>query len=248
MAAETISTSKTWDFNVNPQVQGVLLSRRTGVGKHNSTVYDILVHGTGTTFDGEQCTVWANKVLDERLINLPTKSNDQTKGIGTYVYISYDGIPPGKTYKVFTVKKETDYNGEAYLQRTAHRPYSPPVSNQAAPAQPAYQHPVPPVAPAPQAAPLAPAQPTVPAFLVLPTMRNYQNYLVNTQGQFINQFGSVVAPQQAIAIQSLSPEVQVRIPAYGVPAANTSAQVTPSAPGAQTVPGSPDGFNDDLPF
>jgi hypothetical protein len=261
MAAEKISTSQSWDFDKHISVSGVLLSRRTGVGKHNSVVYDLLVHGTGSVHDGEQTTIWSNKVMDEKLINLPTKSLDP-KGIGTYVYITYDGVPPGKNYKMFTIMRETDYNGDEYLQRTGHRPFTP-AAQQAAPAYNQQAAPAAPVAPAHQQVVYNPGQPAMgipptppppvppvnsaPAFLVLPTMRNYQGYLVNTQGQYINGFGIAVAPQQAIAIQTLSPEAQAKIPAYGIPAQNAGVTVTPNA-GVPGVPGNAVDFNDDLPF
>jgi hypothetical protein len=88
-------TSETWDFEKNPQFEGVFIEKQTGVGKNNSNIY---------VFEGQDNTrygIWGSSVLDTRLKNLV---------VGEEVVIVYVGQEKskrtGRTYKNFKVFHE----------------------------------------------------------------------------------------------------------------------------------------------
>jgi hypothetical protein len=85
-------TDQTWDFDKDPQLEGVFIEKQTGVGQNNSNIY---------VFEGQDNArygVWGSSVLDARLKNLV---------VGEEVVIVYLGKEKsektGRTYKNFKV-------------------------------------------------------------------------------------------------------------------------------------------------
>lgn len=89
---QEVTQTSSWNFDENPDLVGVLVSKESGVGKNNSHFYKFETEG------GEIVGVWGSTVLDDRLAAVET---------GTEVKISYLGMikneATGRQYKSFKV-------------------------------------------------------------------------------------------------------------------------------------------------
>ena len=89
--------SETWDFEKDPQFEGVFIEVRQGVGQNNSNLY--IFEGEGQKRYG----VWGSAVLDTRLKNL---------AVGEETVIIYAGMAKSektdRTYKDFKVFHKGD--------------------------------------------------------------------------------------------------------------------------------------------
>jgi len=86
------TTSEAWDFEKNPEFNGVFIEKQTNVGKNNSSLYVFEAD------NNQRYGVWGSSVLDTRLKNLVP---------GEEVFIFYLGKEQsektGRTYKNFKV-------------------------------------------------------------------------------------------------------------------------------------------------
>lgn len=93
MAWRKIEKAPSWDFEANPVLQGVLVSKEAGVGQNDSNLYRF------ETKDGENVSLWGSVVLDDRLAQVD---------LGTELKISYKGKvkneQSGRSFKSYEVE------------------------------------------------------------------------------------------------------------------------------------------------
>ncbi len=93
MTYRKIEQAQAWDFEKNKILEGVLISKESGIGPNESNFYKFELK------DGEVTGAWGNVVLDDRLVQV---------SIGDQVKITYLGKvkndQSGRTYKSFDVE------------------------------------------------------------------------------------------------------------------------------------------------
>lgn len=83
--------AEVWDFEKNPDFEGVFVRREDNVGPNNSKMYH---------FDskGEEVALWGNTLLDTRLVDLKEGQQVQIKYLG-----KAKSPKTGREYKNFQV-------------------------------------------------------------------------------------------------------------------------------------------------
>lgn len=65
-----------WDFEKNPNFEGIFVSKRENVGANNATIYEFEID------DGSMVGMWGNTILDTRLKNVKESEGVKIEYLG----------------------------------------------------------------------------------------------------------------------------------------------------------------------
>lgn len=111
---------------IGESVQGFFVGKRDGVGKNESTVYELLLA------NGEKVSFWGSDLLDGKFKDIPLDCEVRVTCLG----ISQPKTPAGRAYMNFKVEFDKDSRKPANLVEAGAAPVAP-AGNVAAPTAPA---------------------------------------------------------------------------------------------------------------
>ncbi len=94
---EITNSSNSWDYQTNPELEGTLIEKKSGVGANNSKLYVV------KTNVGELVGVWGSAVLDNKFASIAEGSRILIEYLG-----QKENPKTSRTYKDFRVSSDSD--------------------------------------------------------------------------------------------------------------------------------------------